>query len=153
MAIQLLQISNDEFEETFGIFKQYMYPIIDAAIGWDEVYQSNGFRSHLKPEWFSWITVKGQRVGLVCHRFREASLHIHLLIIFSHAQRKGLASEVLNALEVEASNCDKLVTLSCFKNNNQAFELYNKNGYVIHAEDEMFYDLIKMNSYLTNTAQ
>ncbi|MEZ8295491.1 GNAT family N-acetyltransferase [Vibrio splendidus] len=142
MKIEFLKLKKDELSEAFEIFKAYMKPVIDGAFGWDEGFQKNGFESRLKLDWFSWILVDGEKVGLVCNRLKQNSIHIHLLVIFTEAQRRGLASSVTQKLNNEANERQLNLTLSCFKNNEVALQLYKRLGFVIISEDEHFYDLV-----------
>ncbi len=142
MKIEFLKLKKDEYSETFEIFKAYMKPVIDEAFGWDEEYQKNYFESRLKLEWFSWILVDGDKVGLVCNRLKQNSIHIHFLVIFTEVQRRGLASSVTRRLHDEANKQQLNLTFSCFKNNEPALQLYKGLGFVISSEDEYFYDFI-----------
>ncbi|WP_261809157.1 GNAT family N-acetyltransferase [Vibrio zhugei] len=119
-----------------------MQSVITVALGWDEKFQRNGFESRLHPEWFRWVYCNNEKVGLVCSHLTDNSLHVHLLIIFTEAQRKGIAFKVLNLLEFEANNHNLNVTLSCFKNNKPALSMYYKLGYSVSSEDEYFYNFI-----------
>ncbi len=142
MKIEFLKLKKDEFSVTFEIFKAYMKPVIDEAFGWDEEFQKNSFESRLKLEWFSWILVGGDKVGLVCNRLKQNSIHIHFLVIFTEAQRRGLASSVTRKLSDKAKKKQLNLTLSCFKNNKSAVLLYKRLGFVINSEDDHFYDFI-----------
>lgn len=101
-------------------------------------FSKNGFETRLKPEWFSWILSNKEKVGLLCNRLKEDSLHIYLLIIFTPAQKQGLATLVTNRLKTEAHNKQLSLTLSCFKNNKPALSLYRKLGYIVSSEDDFF---------------
>ena len=141
MKIEFLKLKKDELSSTFEIFKVYMKPIIDEAFGWDEEFQKKSFESRFKLEWFSWIHVDGDIVGLVCNRFKPNSIHIHFIVIFTEAQRRGIASSVTRRLHDEANKQQLNLTFSCFKNNQPALQLYKRLGFVISSEDEYFYAL------------
>ncbi|SHO57013.1 hypothetical protein [Vibrio quintilis] len=66
MEIELMPLSPDESGLTFDIFKQYMKPIVDEALGWDEAFQRHGFTTSLQPEWFHWVIHHGHQAGLIC---------------------------------------------------------------------------------------
>ena len=142
MKIEFLKLKKDEYGATFEIFKTYMKLVIDEDFGWDEEFQKNGFESRLKLEWFSWVLVDGDKVGLVCNRLKQNSIHIHFLVIFTEAQRRGIASSVTRRLHDEAKKQQLSLTLSCFKNNEPALQLYKRLGFVISPENEHFYDFI-----------
>lgn len=149
--MDLTPIKQDEFAQMFELFKASMFPIIDEALGWDEAFQERNFKQHLKPEWFYWVEVDGERVGVVCHRYKEASLHIHLLAIFRPYQGHGYAQQVLVELERMAASEGKVVTLSCFKNNQRAVKLYRTYGFKVLGEDDLFYDFGKVSHALAST--
>ncbi|WP_114724825.1 GNAT family N-acetyltransferase [Vibrio cholerae] len=142
MEVILSKFEKHEHSSAFRDFKLYMKPIVDSAIGWDEDIQRTSFESRLQPEWFSWILCNGEKVGYVCSRFKPSSLHIHLLIIFAHEQRKGFASSVIKKLKAQANSQQLDLTLSCFKNNVPAASMYKRLEFVIDSEDEHFYNFI-----------
>lgn len=142
MNIEFSKLEEQEIFPLFVIFKTYMKPIIENAIGWNEQFQRESFTARLQPEWFNWILCNGEKVGLICKRRKESSLHLHLLIIFSNVQRSGIGSLVVEQLKVDAQNQQLDLTLSCFKNNEPAVMLYRQQGFVVSTEDEHFYDFI-----------
>jgi ribosomal protein S18 acetylase RimI-like enzyme len=142
MKIVHSKIDKGELGSVFDFFKTYMKPVIDDAFGWDEEFQRKEFESHYESEWFSWVFCGEEKVGLVCSRFKENSLHIHLIIIFSQVQRRGIASSVVCKFRAEAHAEQLDITLSCFKNNTPAVSLYEKLGFVVLTQDEYFYDFI-----------
>ncbi|TOQ03822.1 hypothetical protein CGH04_22900, partial [Vibrio parahaemolyticus] len=50
--MKLQTVTYSESNELFAVFKQYMMPTIDGAIGWDEDFQFDGFVENLKRDWF-----------------------------------------------------------------------------------------------------
>jgi len=142
MNIVFSKISPEERNASFDVFKKYLKPVIDDAFGWDEEFQSNGFKTHLKPDWFSWILVEDVKAGLVCSRSKQSSIHIHLLVVFLEYQRNGIASSVVNKLKSDAAAENTDLTLNCFKNNIAAVSLYKKLGFVVMSEEEHFYRFI-----------
>ena len=131
MEIVFSKLSKEERETSFQLFKTYMKPVIDGAFGWDEEFQRNGFESHLHAEWFSWVLISKERMGIVFKRWKDSSLHIHLLVTFTSAQRTGIATSVMLKLKAEAAEQNKDLTLSCFKNNDPALRLYKSLGFVV----------------------
>ncbi len=123
-----------------------MQQIIESAIGWDEVFQRDNFLDHLQPQWFYWILLNNERAGLACYRHKPTSLHIHLLIVFESAQRKGVASLTIQELLHQAHSVKKPLTLSCFKNNLPAINLYGKLDFEAISQDEHFYSFRKNTS-------
>lgn len=82
MEIELAGIATSEFEQRFATVKQGIFPYVEAVFGWDDDFQRERLSSEYQPQWFSWILLGGERVGLLCCKPYEDALHIHLLIIF-----------------------------------------------------------------------
>jgi ribosomal protein S18 acetylase RimI-like enzyme len=142
MDLEFTKVQESDFESTFEVFKNHMKSVIESAFGWDEQFQESGFKSRLRLEWFHWITQKKSRVGLVCYKTSQESVHIHLLVIFAEAQRQGLGSAVSKHIAGIAHSHNLPLTLRCFKNNEPALSLYRKLGFSVASEDEHFYDFI-----------
>lgn len=132
-------VNKEELPQTFDLFKQYMKPVIENSLGWDEGFQNSGFKSRLLPEWFYWVEINKERVGLVCFKTLERTIHIHLLIIFAPHQGNGYGELVTNHIRHRASEENKSLTLSCFKNNEPAVSLYKKLKFRVKSEDNYFF--------------
>lgn len=142
MKTSFQQLDAVEIGEAYSVFKKYMHPFIESSLGWDENFQKSGFTKKLQSDWFYWITENKQKLGLLCYRSKAASIHIHLLIIFEQFQGSGIGEEVTKYLIAEAKKVQMPVTLSCFKNNQIALNLYRKLDFQVEAEDEFFYELV-----------
>lgn len=141
MNIEFSKMEVKDSGEAFEIFRKYMKPTVDAAIGWDEQFQRSGFDSKWNPDHFSWIVSDAEKAGFVCCRLRENSVHIHLLIVFEGAQRTGIATSVMERLREDAFAKCRGLTLSCFKNNAPALSLYKRYGFVVCSDEGCFYEL------------
>ena len=139
MKIVLSRLDVEDRDASFEIFKTYLKPFIDDAFAWDEEFQRNGFETYMRPEWFSWMYLEGRRVGIICREMEESSVYVHLLVVFSDSQRKGIATAMINQLMEQASTKGFDITLSCFKNNKPALKLYEKMKFLITSEDEHSY--------------
>ncbi len=141
MKLEFKEVKKEEKLETFKLFKMYMKPVIENALGWDERFQNNGFNNCLQLEWFHWIIVDEIRVGLVCFKSVEEATHIHLLIIFKDQQGNGYGELTTEHIRNIAFNKNNRVTLSCFKNNECALRLYRKLEFKTISEDKYFFNL------------
>ena len=142
MDLEFIKITETEIDAAFGVFKEYMKPLIDGAFAWDEQFQRNGFASRLRPGWFYWVYSKGSRVGLVCYKHTNQSVHVHLLVVFANCQGKGIGQAVIKYLMFQAYELGRSLSLSCFKKNDPALNLYKKLGFLIVSEDEHTYGFI-----------
>jgi len=133
-------LNEQETGNTFTLFKQYMKPVIARSLGWNEAFQQHGFTQRLMPEWFHWVVINEQRVGLVCIKQIEKVTHLHLLIIFTQYQGNGYTEAVTQQLIERAHNENRVLTLSCFKANQAALHLYRKLKFNPVSEDEYFVD-------------
>lgn len=140
MEVHFETMDQEDVRSTFVFYKQGMMPIISEAIGWDEDFQQERYQNRLHSDWFYWLTQNGQRCGYVCYKYTDTHLHVHLLILFSEYQRKGIGRKVLIRLSEEAHRKNKVLSLSAFKNNLPAIALYQSLGLQILSEDDLFYD-------------
>ena len=145
MKLYFKDVSNKERHQTFEVFKKYMKPVVEKAIGWDEDFQANGFRNCLPPECFFWIEVADKRVGLVCFKTLDSAIYIHLLIIFENHQGHGYGSLVTEHFKSRAFNNNTSLRFSCFKNNEPALRLYRKLKFKIVSEDKHFFNFSACN--------
>lgn len=142
MEIALADVSDSEFEQRFAAVKQGIFPYVEAVFGWDDDFQRERLSSEYQPQWFSWILLGGERVGLLCCKPYDDALHIHLLIIFPQYQGRQLGSAVMDRLYREAEREGKSrVTLSSFTDNQRAVRFYLQLGYKVVEGDEVFVSL------------
>lgn len=140
--MEWVPLHQDERITAFQCYKRYMQPVVEEAFGWDEPFQQSYFASRLLPEWFYWISVQDERVGLVCHKTTAASVHIHLLLVFNTAQRRGIGAAATRYLKAQATAKKRSLTLNCFKNNTAALALYRSLNFEIAGEDDYFYEFV-----------
>ena len=138
--MNLQKVNTVESNFMFHLFKKYMEQIIDDAIGWDDDFQFNGFTSNLHLDWFNWLIVNDERVGVVCYHTMESKIQIHLLIVFEEFQGQHIATDFLNWIELKAKSQSKYLSLNCFKNNSKAISLYLNHGFTIGTESKCFYN-------------
>ncbi len=140
--MQFKPLGHHECLKAFELYKDYLKPIVAAAIGWDEDYQKNSFNRRLQADGFHSVELDDKPVGMIYFKNGETSTHLHFLIIFSEAQRQGIGSLVIRRLQSLAVETGRPMTLSCFKNNKPAVNFYKKLGFYATAEDEFFYDFV-----------
>lgn len=137
--MQYAKIKASEFDKAYDLFKSYMSPVIQQAIGWDEEFQRTGFTNNYRPEWLHWVCSDGKKLGLLCIREKSECLHIHLVIVFEQFQGTGKGYDILSDLQKQANDKPQPITLSSFKCNERAIKFYKSMGFGVVSEDEHFY--------------
>lgn len=149
--ITFQKVTACEYPSLFSIYKKYLYPAISSSFGWNEDYQLHRFSVSYQPEWFDWIMFNGERLGIVCTKQEEVTVHIHLLVIFEKYQKKGIGSAVMKYIQRSYSDKVTKCHLSAFKSNQQVIDFYLSLGYKTVSEDEYFIDMeysLFFNGYL-----
>ncbi|MFM1692463.1 GNAT family N-acetyltransferase [Aeromonas salmonicida] len=142
MDIELADVPKSEFEGGFAAIKQGIYPYVESVFGWDDEFQRERLSCVYQPQWFSWILLGGERVGLLCCKPYDNALHVHLLIISPQYQGRQLGSAVMERLHREAEREGKSrVTLSSFTRNQGALRFYERLGYKVVEGDQEFVSL------------
>ncbi len=128
--IRLEKVKETEISEIFAIVKTALFEYIDTVFGWDDTFQKNRLSHDYEVHWYHWLYLKNKRIGLVCFKFKDDCLHLHLLIIFPEFQGRGLGTLVMLHLEEIAKGqaCHQ-ISLSSFKQNKRALTFYEKRGY------------------------
>ncbi|GLR74535.1 GNAT family N-acetyltransferase [Aliivibrio sifiae] len=139
--ITFQKVTACEYPSLFPIYKKYLYPAIEKSFGWNEELQIQRFSNSYKKEWLEWIMFNGERLGLICTKQEEASVHIYLLIIFEKYQKKGVGSAVMKYYQRYYSDRVTKCCLSAFKSNQQVIDFYLSLGYQIVSEDKHFVDM------------
>ncbi|MDF2414779.1 GNAT family N-acetyltransferase [Aeromonas sp. 1HA1] len=142
MDVELVGVSQSEFEQVFATVKQGLFPYVEAVFGWDDEFQRERLTCAYQPHWFSWILQSSERVGLLCCKPYDDALHVHLLIIFPQYQGRQLGAAVMARLHREAEREGKCrVTLSSFTDNQRAIRFYQRLGYKVIEGDQAFVSL------------
>ncbi|MFT5706085.1 MAG: ribosomal protein S18 acetylase RimI-like enzyme [Oceanospirillaceae bacterium] len=141
MKIIYKNVTVAEKDTAFRLFKTYMQPIIDKEIGWDESLQRSGFYDNYQTPWLYWVIIDSKKIGLVCLREKARNLHIHLIIVFEQFQRRGYGQYIITQLQNSLNPNLLGMTLSSFKSNVCALNLYKTMGFTVVAQDKYFYNL------------
>ncbi|MFA0087447.1 GNAT family N-acetyltransferase [Vibrio sp. 10N.261.51.F12] len=132
MEITFRSISEADFDSIFSTVKNGLFHHVDAVFGWDDHFQRRRLETEYQHDWFYWIEVGDQQVGLVCFKPYDNSLHVHLLIIDARYRGNGIGSKAMHAIHAIAlSQHRKNVTLSSFRGNGSALSFYQNLGYRI----------------------
>ncbi|GMQ46714.1 GNAT family N-acetyltransferase [Vibrio sp. 10N] len=137
MNIEIESVLQDEFEEVLAVIKSGLFHHVDAVFGWDDDFQRNRLKTEYQSNWFHWIYIEKQRVGLLCFKPYENAFHIHFLVVAPSQQGKKIGTCVMSMVHDKAiANKKDRVTLSSFTRNNKAIAFYESIGYeTIEADD------------------
>ncbi|UTM59537.1 GNAT family N-acetyltransferase [Photobacterium sp. CCB-ST2H9] len=142
MDIHLRAVSEDEFDSLFSVVKQSLYVYVDSVFGWDDDFQRHRLKTDYKPDWFYWIELASERVGLFCFKPYKCAYHIHLLIVLPEFQNQQIGTVIMHDLHHRAYRENRSrVTLSSFACNTNAIRFYQSLGYQVEARDEHFFSL------------
>jgi ribosomal protein S18 acetylase RimI-like enzyme len=138
MTIEFQPIDDPYSEEVFALTKAGLFPYVDAVFGWDDEFQKQRIKDDYQREWFHWVWYENEKIGYVCFKRYDQALHVHLIVLASQHQGCGLGRKVMEAVHSIANEEQRDVTLSSFKCNTRAVELYKKLGYSIEHEEDHF---------------
>ncbi|WP_202408483.1 GNAT family N-acetyltransferase [Vibrio tetraodonis] len=142
MDIQLKQIISNEFDSLFSVVKQGLFTHVDSVFGWCDEFQSNRLKNDYEPHRFHWVYLNDMRVGILCFKPYDNSLHVHLLIVFPEFQNQKIGERVMNMVhEIAHKQGRTYVTLSSFVINQRAISFYQSLGYQVTESDESFVSL------------
>ncbi|MGF1753453.1 GNAT family N-acetyltransferase [Vibrio makurazakiensis] len=139
MNLALEVLSPEDSERRFEVVKQGLISHVERVFGWDDGFQRDRLDNDYQADWFHWIKLDEQEVGLVCFKPYESAYHIHLLIVRPEFQSLGIGLQVMSYLHRRAKRESKThITLSSFIDNHGAISFYQKLGYQITESEENF---------------
>ena len=138
MSIIFIQMDDPYTEEVFELTKEGLYPFVDEVFGWDDEFQKQRMRDDYKREWFYWIYEANTKVGYACFKPYDHSLHLHLIVLAQKFIGNGLGKKVMAAICKIAETENRDITLSSFKCNKRAVNLYKSLNYEVTEEEEHF---------------
>ncbi|MDE2430634.1 MAG: GNAT family N-acetyltransferase [Burkholderiales bacterium] len=112
--------------------------MLDQLIKMQQQAQSLGIHQHY-PNADYWIVAHGnQAVGRVVVDAGSTDFRLVDIAIIPAAQRKGIAREILFAMQERARHQNMGISLAVEKNNNVARSLYLGMGFFVHSDDMLF---------------
>lgn len=140
MSMRFEVIQAAQFSDVLAVVKTALFDYIDKVFGWDDGFQQTRLINDYEPHWYRWVYEGKRRIGLVCFKYKEGALHLHLMIIFPEYQGKGLGSQVMDYLRHAAiENACHEISLWSFMLNQGALRFYQGLGYQVVNEEEHFY--------------
>lgn len=139
MKIDYRQVNPNQTSLLFPLFEKYMREVIEASVGWDGAFQREGFESKLNLEWFRWIYIDEEPVGLLCLQQKMIEDYLYLIILYQEYQGKGLAKAIMFELKTSAEKRNLNLAWSCLSNNKTAQRLYDALPNVSKTREGLFY--------------
>ena len=143
MEIKIEPALPSEFDEVFTSVKSGLFHHIDAVFGWDDQFQRHRLKIEYQSDWFYWIYVGEQRVGLLCFKSYDNAFHVHFLVIEPSQQGRQIGTNVMQLIHEKAiSDMKQQVTLSSFTRNQRAIAFYESLGYEIVDTEDSFVSMV-----------
>jgi len=136
MSIKFKSMDDPYSSEVFEITKAGLFPYVDEVFGWDDDFQKQRMRDDYQAEWFYWAISEGTKIGYVCFKPYDQALHLHLIIIAKPFQGRGYGRKIMSAIHEVARTEERDITLSSFRCNSRAVELYKSFNYEVTEEEE-----------------
>ncbi len=115
-----------------------MRDYIDAAWGWEELLQKQGFITSLPAKDFSVLEVEGTPLGCIHISQKQDHLLVDMILVEPDFQRQGYGAELMLLAQNEAAQKKLPLHLSVLKTN-PAVAFHVECGFSILEEDEHSY--------------
>lgn len=125
-----------------------------AALGWSDEqlkpflkmqcdYQRQSYKMQFPNAEFSMIVFEDKKVGRLIVDRAEDEIRLVDIAILPEFRSLGIGSQIIGDLFLEAEKSDKPVGLQVEKNNQKAFHLYQKLGFEIVGENDIYISMEK----------
>lgn len=141
-----------DMDWAYRIFKTGMQSYITRTWGWNELFQEHSFFANLPASSFVIASIdtrdasadkSGQiDIGGYCLKPKADHLYLEMLLLDPAWQRRGYGSAIMGEVMREAKRHTLPVRLSVLKIN-PAYRFYQHLGFVIEAEDDIRYRMIR----------
>ncbi len=127
-------------EWLYRLFKATMQNYIDAAWGWEELLQKEGFTTSLPARNFTVLELNGRAIA--CMHLSEKPDHFYLdmILVEPDYQRLGIGSKLIRLAQDEADKSNKPILLRVLKTN-PAVNFHRALGFDTTKEDEHSYEM------------
>ncbi len=134
-AVQFRQGCSEDEQWLFQLFRLTMQEHIDAACGWEERLQHEGFVTSLPARGFQILHKPGQRLGCYYLRPNAGSLLLEMILVEPACQGLGYGQLMMNHIKATARRQQQAVFLRVLKTN-PALEFHRRCGFQqTHADD------------------
>ena len=122
----------------FNLFKATMRDFIDAAWGWEELFQKEGFVTSLPAKNFQILEYEGAAIGCFHITAKEDHLVLDMILVAPEFQRQGFGSQLIALAFSDARKSGQPIRLSVIKTN-PAVAFHKAHGFEVVEEDEHCY--------------
>ena len=119
----------------FQLFKKTMQDQIDAAWGWEELLQKEGFTTSLRSRDFTILELGGLPVACMHLSNKPDHYYLDMILVEPSFQRRGIGSQLFTIARERAAKAGLSIQLSVLKTS-PAVAFHKHLGFVVTAEDE-----------------
>lgn len=136
--IEIRRGSEADEQWLFDLFKATMRDFIDAAWGWEELFQKEGFVTSLPAKNFQVLEYGGVAIGCLHISVKENYLVLDMILVEPEFQRQGFGSQLIALAFSDAKKTGLPIRLSVIKTN-PAVAFHKDHGFEVVEEDEHSY--------------
>lgn len=129
---------NEEFAAT-GWSDEQLKPFLKMQCD----YQKQSYKMQFPNAEFSMILFENKKVGRLIVNRAEDEIRLVDIAILPEFRSLGIGSKIIGDLFLEAEKSNKPIGLQVEKNNQKAFHLYQKLGFEIVGENDMYISMEK----------
>lgn len=133
-------------EWLYRLFKATMQNYIDAAWGWEELLQKEGFTTSLPARDFTILELHGRAIACMHLSEKPDHLYLDMILVEPEYQRLGIGSKLIRLAQDNATKSNKSILLRVLKTN-PAVNFHRALGFETTKEDEHSYEMKLENSY------
>ncbi|MCG8415282.1 MAG: GNAT family N-acetyltransferase [Pseudomonadales bacterium] len=119
----------------FNLFKTTMRDYIDAAWGWEELLQKEGFVTSLPAKNFSVLEAENTPIGCIHISQKQDHLLVDMILVEPRYQGQGYGAELMRLAQNKAEQKGQPLRLSVLKTN-PAIAFHIRCGFTMVEEDE-----------------
>ncbi len=134
-SVTFAAVTADDFEELLALRIAAMRESLEKVGRFDPERARERLRGSFYPEYTKFILVGGERVGFYTFRPAEDDFHLDHLYVHPCCQSRGVGSEVLHRLVLEADEREMSVHLGALRGS-ASNRFYQRHGFEQTAEDE-----------------
>ncbi len=120
----------------YALNESTMREYVEAVWGWDDRVQTSYFDARFRPEAWQVVQVGGRDVGVLVVEEHDREIYVARIAIVPECQGRGFGSAVIRSLMDEAVTSGRELTLDVLHVNERARSLYERLGFVVHAESD-----------------